>query len=66
VIGKYDEDWTQLWCILSRGRAKLVAKSAQEERAIAIRLLRAKYLRYGEGMLSDLAPIIRITPWGKI
>jgi PPOX class probable F420-dependent enzyme len=30
VIGKYDEEWTQLWCILSRPRAKVVAKSAQE------------------------------------
>jgi PPOX class probable F420-dependent enzyme len=71
LIDEYGEDWTQLWYILIRGKAKLIPDSAHEERAWAIRKLRAKYSQYAQGMLSDDAPIIRITPertisWGKI
>ena len=71
LIDEYDEDWTQLWYILIRGKAKLIPKSAHKERAWAIGKLRAKYPQYVERMLADDAPIIRITPerttsWGKI
>ncbi len=71
LIDEYDDDWTQLWYILIRGKAKLLPKSAHEERTRAIRKLRAKYKQYAQGMLADDAPIIRITPdratfWGNI
>ena len=71
LIDEYDEDWTQLWYILIRGKAKLIPKSAHKEHARAIRKLRAKYPQYAQGMLGDDAPVIRITPkritsWGKI
>jgi len=71
LIDKYDEDWTQLWYILIRGSAKLIPTSEHSERALAISKLRAKYPQYAGKMLSDNAPIIRITPerttpWGKI
>ena len=71
LIDQYDEDWTQLWYILIRGKAKLLSTRGHEERARAIRKLRAKYLQYSERMLPNDAPIIRITPdrtvfWGKI
>ena len=71
LIDEYDEDWTQLWYILIRGKAKLIPKSARKEHARAIRKLRAKYPQYAQGMLADDAPVIRITPkritsWGKI
>jgi PPOX class probable F420-dependent enzyme len=71
LIDEYDEDWTQLWYILIRGKAKLIPKSAHKEHARAIRKLRAKYPQYAQGMLADDAPVIRITPkritsWGKI
>jgi PPOX class probable F420-dependent enzyme len=71
LIDHYDDDWTQLWYILIRGKAKLIPKSAQKECARAIRKLRAKYPQYTRGLLPDDAPIIRITPerttsWGKI
>src|SRR5271170_223013 len=62
LIDEYDEDWTQLWYILIRGKAKLLPKSAHLEHARAIRKLRAKYSQYAQGMLADDAPIIRITP----
>ena len=71
LIDEYDEDWTRLWYILIRGKAKLIPKSADEERARAVRRLKAKYPQYAQGMLADDAPIIRITPeratfWGNI
>jgi PPOX class probable F420-dependent enzyme len=71
VVDEYDDDWTRLWWILVRGGAKLVPKSAREERNRAIHALRAKYPQYAAGMLPDDAPIIRITPeritsWGKL
>jgi PPOX class probable F420-dependent enzyme len=71
LIDEYDEDWTQLWYVLIRGKASLIPNSAHQERARAIRRLRAKYPQYARGMLPDNAPIIRITPerttsWGKI
>ena len=71
LIDKYDEDWTQLWYVLIRGKAKLIPMSGHKERAWALRKLRAKYPQYTETMLPNDAPIIRITPdrtsfWGKI
>ena len=71
LIDEYGEDWTQLWYILIRGKARLIPNSARKEHDWAIRKLRAKYPQYTRGMLSDDAPIITITPerttsWGKI
>ena len=71
LIDEYREDWGRLWYVLVPGKAKLIPKSAREERAEAIRRLRAKYPQYAAGMLPDDAPIIRIAPeriisWGKI
>jgi PPOX class probable F420-dependent enzyme len=71
LIDKYAEDWTRLWYILVRGTAKLLPKSAREERSEAIRRLKAKYPQYAAGMLADDSLIIRITPeritaWGDI
>jgi len=71
LIDEYDDDWTRLWYVLIRGRAKLIPKSAHLEHASAIRKLRAKYVQYAQGMLADDASIIRITPervtfWGAI
>jgi PPOX class probable F420-dependent enzyme len=70
LIDQYDEDWTQLWYILIRGKAKLLPMSGHKERARALRKLRAKYPQYARRMLPNDAPIIRITPdrtafWGK-
>lgn len=71
LIDHYSEDWTQLWYILVRGKAKLLPPSAAAERARAIRMLKAKYPQYATGMLGEEAPILRITAekiisWGKI
>jgi PPOX class probable F420-dependent enzyme len=72
LVDKYDDDnWSQLWYVLARGRATLVPDSAKRERAAAIRRLRAKYPQYAAGMLADNAILIRIKPeqiisWGNI
>jgi PPOX class probable F420-dependent enzyme len=71
LIDQYDEDWTRLWYILIRGKAKLLPRSGHKERAWALLKLRAKYPQYAGRMLPNDAPIIRITPdrttfWGKI
>ena len=71
LVDQYGEDWTRLWYILIRGKANLIPNSAHQERARAIRRLRAKYPQYAREMLTDDAPIIRIIPerttiWGKI
>ena len=71
IIDEYREDWEKLWYILVRGKAKLIPKSAQQERAQAIRQLRAKYPQYAAAILPDDAPVIRITPeritsWGRV
>lgn len=71
LIDEYTDNWARLWYVFIRGQAKLVPKSAIDERARAIRELKAKYPQYSQGMLADDAPIIRITPetftsWGQI
>ena len=71
IIDEYREDWEKLWYILVRGKAKLIPKSEHQERARAIRQLRAKYPQYAAAMLPDDAPVIRITPeritsWGRV
>ncbi len=71
LIDEYCEDWAQLWFILVRGSANLIATSVHPERARAIRHLKEKYPQYAAGMLGHDAPIIRITPeritsWGKV
>jgi PPOX class probable F420-dependent enzyme len=71
IVDQYGEDWRRLWYVLVQGRATLVPPSARQERAKAIRQLRAKYAQYAAGMLPDDALIIRITPeriatWGEL
>lgn len=70
LIDEYEEDWTRLWYVLIRGKANLVPSSAHDERALALRKLTAKYPQYARGMLTDDAPIIRISAeriiaWGS-
>ena len=71
IVDEYQEDWGQLWYILVRGKAQLIPNSAHQERAQAIRQLRAKYPQYAAAMLPDDSPVIRITPeritsWGMV
>ena len=62
LVDHYEEKWSELWFVLVRGRAALVAESARAERARAIRALKKKYEQYRSGMLADDAVLIRIRP----
>jgi PPOX class probable F420-dependent enzyme len=71
VVDEYQDDWSRLWYILVRGNARLLMEADVEERARALGLLRAKYSQYEAGLLSDDAPILKITPervtsWGRL
>jgi PPOX class probable F420-dependent enzyme len=44
LVDRYDEDWSLLWWIRVRGRARVLDEGAERERAIA--LLGAKYPQY--------------------
>lgn len=44
VVDEYDEDWSQLWWVRARGRARVVVEPY--ERDAALGLLRAKYPQY--------------------
>ena len=46
LVDEYDEDWTSLWWIRLRGRARVLDDG--EERARALALLAAKYAQYHE------------------
>ena len=67
VIDEYREDWSRLWYVALRGRARQ-AKGAERKRAIG--MLRRKYRQYSEGMLADDAMVIKIVvqavrAWGR-
>lgn len=44
VVDRYLEDWRRLWWVILHGRARLVTKGAEQQRAIAA--LRRKYRQY--------------------
>jgi PPOX class probable F420-dependent enzyme len=44
LVDHYDEDWTQLWWIRLRGRARVLDDGAERERALE--LLAEKYPQY--------------------
>ncbi len=68
VVDDYDEDWTRLAWVKLRGRARVLWRGKEHDRAIG--LLRHKYPQYRAMKLED-KPIIRIsikrvTSWGKV
>lgn len=69
LFDEYSEDWTRLWFVLVRGRARLVTTASERKRAI--QMLRKKYRQYAQGMLAEDSVVIRIvvertTTWGRI
>ncbi len=44
LVDEYDEDWSRLWWIRLRGRARVLDEGEERERALA--LLAAKYPQY--------------------
>jgi PPOX class probable F420-dependent enzyme len=46
LVDRYDEDWTQLWWVRIRGRARVLDEG--DEAAAALEALAAKYSQYRE------------------
>jgi PPOX class probable F420-dependent enzyme len=44
LVDEYDDDWSRLWWVRLRGRARVVESGAEAERALE--LLREKYAQY--------------------
>jgi PPOX class probable F420-dependent enzyme len=44
VVDEYDEDWSRLWWVRARGRARVVVEA--DERDVALGLLRGKFPQY--------------------
>ena len=59
LVDHYTEDWDTLSYMLVRGTASVVEE--EEERALAVAALRAKYSQYAE-MLNDEATVIVLKP----
>jgi PPOX class probable F420-dependent enzyme len=45
LVDTWDEDWSQLWWVRFRGRARVLEEGSEREQAIE--LLRGKYEQYG-------------------
>lgn len=68
VADRYDEDWTQLGWVMLRGRAEILTRGAEHQRAQA--LLRSRYRQLTGMRLAEL-PVIavrleHVTSWGNL
>ncbi len=67
VVDHYEEEWSNLWYLLIFGKAQMLEKGDEQQRAVG--MLKAKYPQYRE-MDIDHSPVIKITPtkvvsWGR-
>jgi PPOX class probable F420-dependent enzyme len=68
VFDRYDDDWSRLGYVMVRGRASIMDRGLEYERALAT--LRERYPQY-EAMRLEERPVIRIDPervvrWGDL
>jgi len=68
IVDRYDENWKRLAYVLIRGRARLLTRGKNHQRAAL--LLRKKYPQYRR-MAIEHRPMIyirptRVTSWGKV
>jgi len=61
VVDQYAEDWSRLWWVRLRGRARIVASGPELGRALA--LLGAKYPQYRETPPPGPAILVELTEW---
>jgi PPOX class probable F420-dependent enzyme len=61
VVDEYAEDWSRLWWVRLRGRARIVELGPELGRALA--LLGAKYPQYREAPPPGPAILVELTEW---
>jgi PPOX class probable F420-dependent enzyme len=61
LVDHYEEDWTRLWWIRLRGRARVVHEGPEVERALA--LLGAKYEQYRQQPPPGPVIVLEIDDW---
>ena len=55
LVDHYEDDWSQLWWVRLRGRARVLEAGSEHEQALA--LLRAKYAQYRD---DPLGPVVAV------
>ena len=61
LVDEYDEDWSRLWWVRLRGRARVVEEESAREDALA--LLAAKYPQYRDEPPPGPAIVVELTEW---
>jgi len=61
LVDHYEEDWSQLWWIRLRGRARVLDEGPERERAVG--LLKAKYEQYRGDPLGGPVIGVEIDEW---
>jgi PPOX class probable F420-dependent enzyme len=61
LIDRYDDDWTQLWWVRLRGRARVLDRGEEAEHALAI--LREKYPQYRDEPPGGPVLAIEVDEW---
>lgn len=63
LVDAYDEDWTALWWVRLRGRARVLEPGPERERAVAA--LRAKYAQYERDPLDGPVLAVDLDEWAS-
>ena len=61
LVDRYEEDWSELWWVRLRGRARVLEDGPDRERAV--RLLREKYEQYRDDPLDGAVIAIELDEW---
>ena len=61
LVDEYDEDWSRLWWVRLRGRARVVEEEPEREDALA--LLAAKYPQYQDEPPPGPALVVELKEW---
>ncbi len=61
LVDHYDDDWSRLWWVRLRGRARVVDRGPERDRAVA--LLRRKYAQYTEASPRGAVIVVELEEW---
>jgi PPOX class probable F420-dependent enzyme len=61
LVDEYSEDWSALWWVRLRGRARVLPRGEERERAVS--LLHEKYPQYAADPLEGPVLAVEIDEW---